>query len=412
LTKLSGRRVSERTKGVLPEARARVPSEATVRRSVERAARRSAEVSLCRLVLTPVILVIRQIVEVIREVVRTVCEWVRGVIHTVKTIVEEVCSWLPWPLDAICDLVTTVIDVIEEVWNWVCREVLERVVDFIETVVEYVIYVLKWVCWIVAWPVRGVQLLLCRLGFRPRVRVHICIRVLTDAEGSPTVPWSRVRRDIREASQILEACNIELVPISAERVEQPAFISGLTCDVAGLFSRAWTWFSANECLSCAALTLYYVDDIAGAYGCSYPGSDWILVARDGDAGSIVHELGHLSDLWGHSDDPENVMHAPSGTKLTPGQCCMIRTSRFAAGVQRCPGTERVELPEDEGPADSRDDAGEGRPAPAPDTLPCPGFRNLHQPGTRATRFAMIRAVHAAVALGIVAAAVRRVVRRH
>ena len=367
--------------------------------------------TICRLILTPVILAIRQFIEVLRDVVRTVCEWVRGFIRTVKTVVERVCSWLPWPLSAICNLVTRVIEVIEEVWNWVCREVLERIVDFIEIVLEYVIYIFKWVCWVLAWPVRLVELLLCRLGFRPRLRIHICIRVLSDAEDNPVVSWGRVRQDLREANQILEPCNIELAVIGADRVEQPEFISGLTCDVAGLFSSAWTWFSANECTSCAAVTLYYVEEISGAYGCSYPGSDWILVARDGDAGSIVHEIGHLSDLWGHSDDPENVMHAPSGTKLTPGQCCMIRTSRFAVGDQRCPGAGRVELPDDGEPAEAADLSGDRtRTAADADTLPCPGFRSLHQQGTTSTPFALTRTIHAALAVGIVAWAGRRLVR--
>jgi hypothetical protein len=321
-------------------------------------------VTFCRLILSPVILVIRRFVQVIREVVTTVCEWVRGFVTTIKTIVERVCSWLPWPLDAICNLVTRTIEVIEEVWNWVCREVLQRIVDVVETILEYVIYILKWVCWVIAWPVRLIELIVCRLGFRPRLRLHICVRVLT-ARGRPAVSWAKVRRDFVEASRILDQCNIELVLIGAERVEKPEFTTGLACNVGGLFSPAWTWFSANECLACAAVTVYYVEDIDAKAGCSFPGSDWVIVDQSGDGATVAHEIGHLADLWAHSDDPNNLMFDSAGTTVTAGQCCMIRSSRYAVGAQRCPGATAAELPdEDDGP-----DPGETVEATAPPDTP-------------------------------------------
>ncbi len=65
----------------------------------------------CIGILSPVVMIIRALIQIARQIVRTICEWVSSVISVVKTIVEEVCKWLPWPLNKLCDLVTTVITV-------------------------------------------------------------------------------------------------------------------------------------------------------------------------------------------------------------------------------------------------------------------------------------------------------------
>ena len=212
--------------------------------------------SVCHAVLTPVIVVVRTLVQTVREVVRTVCEWVSSTIRTVKTVVERVCSWIPWPLSEVCNLVTRVIEVIETVWNWVCREVIDRIIEWVERIAEYVAYIVRWICWVVTWPVRGPTLLLCLLGVRPRRFLHVCIRVLTDEEGRPAANWEQVERDIRQARRILERCNLELVVTSRSRVEKAEFLDGTTCELSGLFSDFFTWFSAHECGDCAAMTVY------------------------------------------------------------------------------------------------------------------------------------------------------------
>jgi hypothetical protein len=288
---------------------------------------------LCYAVLTPVVVIARTLVQVVREIVRTVCEWVSRLVHTVKTIVETICSWLPWPLSTICNLVTKLIEVVETVWNWVCHEVIDRIVDWVERIVEYTIYVLRWVCWIVSWPGRLPGLLLCRLGVRPKRFIHLCIRVLTDEKGTPAVEWDKVDGDLKQASEILGRCNIDLVVADRNRVVKPEFLDGTSCGFAGVFSDFFTWFSANECETCAAVTVYYVRSIPRALGCAYPGTNWVTVPSDGDGRFMVQEIGHLADMWAHSSDPDNVMTDQTGKgtgdQVTPGQCCMFRTSRFA-----------------------------------------------------------------------------------
>lgn len=288
--------------------------------------------TICNSILTPIVVVVRTVIQVVREVVRTVCEWVSSTVRTVRTVVERVCSWLPWPINELCNLVTRVIEVIETVWNWVCREVVERIIDWVERIVEYVFYVLRWVCWVINWFGRGPSLLLCTLGIRPRRFLTICIKVIAEGDGTPAVEWDKVDNDVRQAQAILENCNMEVVVADRERVTKPEFMDGTTCDFTGMFTDFFTWFSANECSQCSAVTVYYVRSIPGASGCAYPGTNWVTVAASGDGRTMVQEVGHLADLWGHSDDPNNVMtDQPGGTsdQITSFQCCMLRTSRFS-----------------------------------------------------------------------------------
>lgn len=307
--------------------------------------------TLCHSILTPVVVLVRTFVQTVRDVVRTICEWVSSTIRTVRTVVERVCSWLPWPLSEVCSLVSRVIEVIETVWSWVCREVVERIIEWVERIVEYVAYIIRWVCWVISWVVRAPALLLCLLGLRQRRFLHVCIRVLTDDAGRPAVDWPKVDRDLRQAQAILDNCNLELVVTVRERVVKPEFLDGTTCGFTGLFSDFFTWFSANECGGCSAVTVYYVRSIPGAIGCAYPGANWVTVAAGGDGRTMVQEVGHLADLWSHSSDPNNVMTDQSGgtaDQITRFQCCMLRTSRFSSGLP-CPGLPIIDLRAEEPP---------------------------------------------------------------
>jgi hypothetical protein len=301
---------------------------------------------VCNLILTPIIVVIRTIIQVVREVVRTVCEWVSTTIRRIVQVVERVCSFLPWPLSALCNLVTRLIEVVETIWNWVCREVIDRIISFVEALVEYIYYVLKWVCWIIDLPRRGPALLACVLGFRPPRFMRICIKIVTDSEGSPAVSQAQVAGMLRDAAAILRRCNIFLVVDSTELIARQEFLDGTRCDFSGIFSEFFQFFSRRACC-CSVATVYFVRSIPDATGCAYPGTDWVTVASGGDGTVMVQEIGHLADMWAHSSDPNNVMtDQPGGThdQITPFQCCMLRTSRFVtatAGLEVVGGLEVV-----------------------------------------------------------------------
>lgn len=309
---------------------------------------------ICAAVLSPVVVLVRTLIQVVREVVRTICEWVSKVITTIKAVVEKVCEWvkskvckkLPWPLNKLCNwvsnlvckTVTKTLEVVETIWEWVCREVIERIIDWLEIIVEYVVYILKWVCWVIDWIIRGPALLLCLLGIEPRRFLGVCVKVLADNSGNPAIPLATIQQMLRDAAAIFRRCNINMVVCSIEVVRKSEYLDSTTCEFSGMFKRFFTWFSAHECSCCSSVTVYFVRDIVSASGCAYPGTNWVTVDAQGDGTVVVQEIGHLADLWQHSSDPNDVMtDQPGGThdQITRVQCCMIRTSRFVKAIAPC-----------------------------------------------------------------------------
>ena len=292
----------------------------------------------CNAVLSPIVTVVRTLVQVVREIVTTVCEWVSSTITIIKEVTEKVCTWLPWPLNKLCDWVTKLIEVVETVWDFVCEEVIETILEWVEVFVEYVIYVLKWVCWIIDWPFRAIGLLLCSLDIRPTKFVGVCVKILADENGTPAIPVADVMGQMRDAAAIVANCNVRLVVCSVDVVPKPEYLDTTSCEFGGMFKRFFTWFSSNTCGCCNTVTVYFVRDIVGASGCAYPGTDWVTVDAQGDGTVVIQEILHLADIWPHSSDPNNVMtDQPGGThdQITGGQCCMLRTSRFARYVVPC-----------------------------------------------------------------------------
>ncbi len=291
---------------------------------------------LCTAVISPVVTVIRTLIQVARQIVETVCDWVSSTITVIKEVVEEVCSWLPWPLDLLCDLVVKLIEVVETVWDWICEEVISTIFDIIETVFEYIVYVLKWLCWVVDWVIRLPNLLLCLAGIREPRFMSVCVKVLAAADGTPAIPLDTVRNMMQDAAQVLRQCNIFMLVCNFEVVIKPEYLTTTTCDVGGMFSRFFTWFASRACGCCSTVTVYFVEDIQGAAGCAYPGSDWVTVDVDATGNTVVQEIGHLADLWAHSDDSNNVMFGNgAGDQITRAQCCVIRSSRFVTITPPC-----------------------------------------------------------------------------
>lgn len=286
---------------------------------------------LCARILVPVVVTIRAIVHLITEVVRTVCDWVTSTITVVKEVCEEVCGWLG-PFSFLCDWVCKLVEVVETVTEWVCEEVVERILVAIEVLIEYVFYILQWVCWVIDWVIRLPGLLVCIAGLEPPKVLRVCIKNLAGADGVGVASNDQIDDMLEEAGAILANCNIRLVEASRETIRQPRFLTTTTCDVGGMFRRFFTWFSERACQDSCTFTVYIVDDIAGASGCAYPGANWVTVEDTSPGGTMVQELGHLADLWGHTSDPDNVMTDVAGgtaDQITSFQCCMIRTSRFA-----------------------------------------------------------------------------------
>lgn len=292
--------------------------------------------TLCHLVLTPIIAVLHLLVAVLRHVIETVCGWVTSTIRVVREVTERVCRRLPWPLSMLCGWVRRLIEVLETVTEWVCENILKPIVDFIEMVVEYVIFLLKWVCWLVDWILfRWLAFLLCRAGIELRKCIPVCLTILTDARGRPTITAEQAQRMVDDSNALLRQCDITLVVGSIRFDDKPDLIENVPTGPGQLFSRAFVWFNRNVCDCCSGVTVYFIRSLdSGARGHAIPGSNYVLIAVDAlvDTATLVHEIGHLADLWAHDDEVGNVMSIFSGTprtQLRPSQCCLIGSARFA-----------------------------------------------------------------------------------
>lgn len=291
---------------------------------------------VCQLVLSIITTVVRTVIAIVRTVVETVCSWVKTVITTIVEVAKKVCKSLPWPLSALCGWVTTLVEVVETIWEWVCEQVVKRIIDIVEVIWLYVEYILTWVCWIVDWVIlKWLDLLICLAGVHGPRCIKVCVKITVDANGAPVISQAEVQNRIAQSNEILAPCNVRL-ELESITVED-RHIENVKCSFGGIFSSHFIWFNRNKCYCCNGLTVFYVDSIAGSSdGCSIPPSTWIVLEEGSDLGDIVHELGHLSDLFKHHSDPNNVMfETGAGRNLTEFQCCMIRVSKFtrACGIR-------------------------------------------------------------------------------
>ena len=225
--------------------------------------------------------------------------------------------------------------------EWVCEEVLIKVlIGILKVIVEYIFYILTWICWIIDWTPRGIDLLFCLFGLRNRRFLHVCVKVLAGDRRDPPWDLAEVERLLEETDTRLNQCNVNLCVVGFEIVETDRHRTDLPCGFGSLFTSHHHWFVRNECPpegSIIPITIYFVESIDGARGCSIPGSNYVLVDPGASNATIAHELGHLADLWLHSDEPTNVMFTPTtndSVNFTRNQCCMIRSSKYVTTASR------------------------------------------------------------------------------
>jgi hypothetical protein len=204
-----------------------------------------------------------------------------------------------------------------------------------DALTEPAIYLLGWGAWALDWVFRLPRIGLSLIGrMGPAV---IDVRpILLFGPGHGAVPpepaLDRARQLCADASVLLEPHGIALAWEEPTMEPRPASLP--PCSARGLFTRFFLWASARA--DARALTVYLVEDFGDLAGCSYPGADWVVLDSRTDGTTLVHELGHLADLWSHTKDPHNLMtDQPAGShdRLTRVQLAMIRTSRFARGVR-------------------------------------------------------------------------------
>ena len=298
---------------------------------------------ICQMFVDVIEWVVRTIIEVVRTIIETVCGWVTSIIRTVVEVVKEVCSWLPWPLDQLCDLVTELVEVVTEVFEWICEEVITTIIDIVEAIITFIIYIIRWVCWIIDWPLRLIDILFCVVGVRLRRRLHVCVRILTDDEGTAATTREAVLVILERTDELLDQCSIDLCIHSVDFVRKADLMTGVECGVSQFFSTQYPWFERSACprsffSAIKPLTLYFVDSMAGTTNaCTISRTSYVVLTDGANGASVVHEFGHHADLQ-HRDETENIMFgSASDTKdeLTSWQCCMMRSSNFVSQIGVC-----------------------------------------------------------------------------
>jgi hypothetical protein len=166
----------------------------------------------------------------------------------------------------------------------------------------------------------------------------VCIKILTDDEGTPATTRERVIEILRRAEEHLRQCSIMICIRSIEFVQNADLMNGVSCGGSQFFSPAFSWFEKEACKgSPKPLTLYFVDSMKGANACTIANTSYVVLTDGVNGASVVHEIGHHATL-GHRDDPQNIMFATASetkSQLTKWQCCMIRSSAFVRHVERC-----------------------------------------------------------------------------
>lgn len=214
-----------------------------------------------------------------------------------------------------------------------------------ERLVEGVLFAIGWAVWPLDALLRLVAFLRY-LGGAPPGRI-VCRGTLLLGADRAGPGASGTASALARATMLLRGADALFrehgIPLSLEEPVRaaplPAGIAPPSCGFKALVGRFFAWASSRA--AAPGITVFFVEGLGRYAGCAVPGADWILVDLRTDPTTIVHEVGHLADLWAHHGDPANVMtNRPGGRhdRLTPFQARVIRTSRF---VTRISGSSRV-----------------------------------------------------------------------
>ncbi len=295
---------------------------------------------------------IQEKIEETRQEARQECK------NVSRTITETICSWMPWPLDDLCNAISRVITevICTTIWvlitviSWITKVVCE-VISIIDWIISHTIGFLEWlVNRILTFP----EWLGCLIGIKGyNKNFRICPMVLTTNEGKPIVPIATIQRQIDTAIKIYkEECNINVLAspivikpetshlLQVSACDAGAYFHGDRMELNQLACCNGGFLDSIKCLRFPSglvwpmktLRAIWVDTIdGGKRGCFMPMESYILIASSGAVDTLAHEMGHAGDL-AHTDDTGNLMNTPSRTdsNLSSLQCCTVRTSKFVS----------------------------------------------------------------------------------
>ncbi len=311
-----------------------------------------------------------------KTVIEKWTERVRHEVHEFFNVVHEVCEWLPWPLDDLCDLVT---DVVEKVTEWF-EDVVHTIARVVCTPIDLAVAIASEVIGLIGslpvigpiarWVVGGASFLVDEIGglpeglaglvgWLPKKHLDLHVFVLRDREGhlvleseigqvlkeTERIYWARARVEVATTVHMLES----IAPAAAFDIDRDGGMFGEDLTAAGSYFQATAASrlgdSATGLLTRrpAPICAFVIRNVSGSsVGCSLgPLADWIVIEKefmkpdplDGHLpNTLAHEMGHACGLL-HNDDKTNLLDPGErgrGDNLSPFQRMIVRSSTHVA----------------------------------------------------------------------------------
>jgi hypothetical protein len=312
------------------------------------------------------------------KIVERWTEQIRHEIHEFFNVVREVCTWLPWPLDDLCDLVTDVVEkitvwfeeIVHEIVKVVCKPIdlaLEVVSKIIGIILSIPILgpIVRWVRGLVEAIVNQVagipEGIAGLLGWLPRKVMDLHVIILRDANGplvaeadigqvvaeTERIYWSRARVAVTTTIHTLDT----IAPDYAFHIDTDGGLFGEDLTMAGSYFQSTMTLELGDSVAGlllrrpAPIVAFVVKGVGTTQvGCSLgPLADYVCVERErmlaqpgGQVfNTVAHEIGHACGLTHPLDsDKTNLMHSSGtldrGDNLSPFQRMIVRNSSHVA----------------------------------------------------------------------------------
>lgn len=318
----------------------------------------------------------RQIEERIDETRTSIEEFWEKVTRTFQ---EEVCEWLPWPLDDLCGLVTRVISwfvkIVITVVMTIVRITARVVCEIVYGVLNFAAAVLKSLTnvpfigpiirnyirfWGEVWSqVIGLADSAARLfGIRITKYLRVCVIILAEDDDTPVATTAELDQAISFAgAAFYGGAKVRLQVVGIHELSRTAPRDNLdvNTDAGAVWDELWLpggYFEAAANIHCydetffravgvgAPITVFIVRSVRGQVdGCSLATfADYVTVERGTVRGTstdrtvFAHEIAHACNLF-HVGERANLMSRNSnpanlrGSRLSPIQTTILRSSR-------------------------------------------------------------------------------------
>lgn len=261
--------------------------------------------------------------------------------NAIIDVVEEICGTLSdIPLiggffNVVCWSTIAVINALGSGGGVILDLSVKLILGILEIIFWITIILTMGVAWIIHW-------FLARDFDRKRCvglpehgsrNIKINFVVLMHNENSRNITTEQLNEFQERTTTHLEQCGVQ-----AEFTRTFEIVPGNYTVNAGRFfvlrPGPYMWFTCKSKMF--EPTVFFIDSFSGNAwrGWTNPvaTSFCVISKEEAKLTTLVHEVGHLCDIWLHSADQARIMYSPviEGTSVvfTPDECCMIRTSRF------------------------------------------------------------------------------------